>query len=115
MEMTESQKLLAQYVQTGSDTAFRELVTRYIDLVYSAALRLVEGDMHRAEDVAQIVFTNLARLAPTLPNDVMLGGWLHRDTCFAASNMMRRERRRHSPLAWMPVPSKKFGSLPTLE
>jgi RNA polymerase sigma factor (sigma-70 family) len=94
--MTESQELLAQYVQTGSDAAFRELVTRYIDLVYSVALRLVEGDMHRAEDVSQIVFTNLARLAPALPRDVMLGGWLHRDSCFVAANLMRSERRRRS-------------------
>src|SRR5438093_10059422 len=35
-------------VQTGSDAAFRELVTRYLDLVYSTALRSVEGHKHRA-------------------------------------------------------------------
>lgn len=53
--MTDSQQLLLEYVQGGSDAAFRELVTRYVDLVYSTALRLVEGDTHRAEDVTQIV------------------------------------------------------------
>jgi hypothetical protein len=47
--MTESQTLLAEYVRTGSETAFRELVARYVELVYSTALRLVEGDTHRAE------------------------------------------------------------------
>jgi hypothetical protein len=31
-----------------------------------------------------------------LPKDVKLGGWLHRDTCFTASTLMRGERRRHS-------------------
>ena len=53
--MTNSQRLLADYVTQGSEEAFRELVARYIDLVYSTALRLVEGDAHRAQDIAQIV------------------------------------------------------------
>src|SRR5881296_1135408 len=92
--MTDSQKLLAEYLQTGSEAAFRELVTRHVNLVYSAALRLVEGDMHRAEDVAQTVFVDLARRARTLSPDVVLGGWLHRHTCFVAAKTMRGERRR---------------------
>src|SRR5207247_9493283 len=92
--MTESQRLLADYVTQGSEQAFRELVGRYIDLVYSTVLRLVGGDTHRAQDVAQIVFADLARKARSLSQDVMLGGWLHRDTCFVAAKVMRGERRR---------------------
>lgn len=65
--MTNSRQLLAEYARNGSDAAFRELVNRYIDLVYSTALRLVEGDTHRAEDVSQTVFLDLARKARTLP------------------------------------------------
>ena len=42
--MTDSQRLLAEYVQTGADAAFRELVTRYVGLVYSTARRLVDGE-----------------------------------------------------------------------
>src|SRR6185436_17465648 len=91
-----NQNLLAEYVQTGSDAAYRELVTRYVDLVYSTAVRLVAGDTHLAEDVTQTVFVDLARLARTLPADVMLGGWLHRHTCFVAAKTMRSERRRQS-------------------
>src|SRR6266581_2861148 len=94
--MTDNQPLLAEYVQTGSETAFRELVSRYLGLVYSAAVRLVNGDTHLAEDVSQTVFADLARLARTLSRDVMLGGWLHRHTCFVAANTMRGERRRRS-------------------
>src|ERR1035441_2017215 len=41
--MTDSQQLLAEYARNGSDAAFGELVTRYVDLVYSTALRLVEA------------------------------------------------------------------------
>lgn len=92
--MTDSQNLLAEYAQAGSEVAFRELVSRYVDLVHSTALRLVGKDAHRAEDVAQTVFLDLARLARTLPSDVLLGGWLHRHTCFVAAKTMRSERRR---------------------
>lgn len=92
--MNESQKLLAEYSVKGSEAAFRELVARYIDLVYSTALRIVEGDAHRAEDVTQQVFIDLARQASKLSSNSMLGGWLHRDTCFVAAKLMRGERRR---------------------
>jgi len=92
--MNESRKLLADYADRGSETAFRELVTRYINMVHSTALRLVNGDSHLAEDISQTVFLNLARHAPTLSDEVMIGGWLHRNTCFVAVNLMRSERRR---------------------
>jgi RNA polymerase sigma factor (sigma-70 family) len=94
--MTESERLLADYARHGSEPAFRELVSRYVDLVYSTALRLVGGDSHRAQDVTQIVFAELAAKARAraLPRDLMLGGWLHRDTCFVAAKLMRGERRR---------------------
>lgn len=94
--MTDSQDLLAEYRQNGSDAAFRELVTRFVDLVYSTALRLVGGDTHSAEDVTQTVFVDLPRLARTLSSEVRLGGWLHRHTCFVAANTMRGERRRQA-------------------
>ena len=92
--MTDAQKLIAEYVKTGSEPAFRELVMRYVDLVYSTALRLVGGDAHLAEDVAQTVFVRLARKAGHLPGEVSMGGWLHRDTCYVAATIMRGERRR---------------------
>jgi RNA polymerase sigma factor (sigma-70 family) len=94
--MTDHRTLLADYVTNGSEPAFRELVARYIDLVYSTAVRLVNGDTHRAEDVAQTVFADLARLAGTFSKDVMLGGWLHRRTWHVATTLMRNERRRQN-------------------
>jgi len=87
--MTDSQRLLADYVRNGSEAAFRELVARYIDLTYSTALRLVDGDAHLAQDVTQTVFADLARMARTLSSEVMLGGWLHRHACFVAAKTMR--------------------------
>jgi RNA polymerase sigma factor (sigma-70 family) len=92
--MTDSRQLLEDYGKNRSETAFRELVTRYIDLVYSTAFRLVDGDAHWAEDVAQTVFVDLSHEASGMSGSVMLGGWLHRHTCFLAAKAMRGERRR---------------------
>jgi RNA polymerase sigma factor (sigma-70 family) len=94
--MTGSQTLLLDYVKSGSEAAFRELVARYLDLVYSTAVRLLGGDTAMAEDVAQTVFVDLARLAKGLSSEVRLGGWLHRHTCFVAAKTLRGERRRQS-------------------
>jgi RNA polymerase sigma factor (sigma-70 family) len=95
-KMTESQELLADYAENGSESAFRDLVARYVDLVHSAALRLVGGDREIAEDVTQVVFLQLARNADKLARDSFLGGWLHRNTCFEASKTMRGEQRRRA-------------------
>ena len=93
--MTDSQQLpWADYAANGSETAFRKLVARYLDLVYSTAFRVLGGDSHLAEEAAQTVFADLARQARALPRDTALGGWLHRDTRFVAAKWMRSERRR---------------------
>src|SRR5258707_337299 len=92
--MPDSRSLLADYVSNGSEPAFRELLARYLDLVYSAAVRLVGDDTHLAKDVTQTVFIDLARKARSLPKDVMLGGWLHHHTVFVSATMVRGERRR---------------------
>jgi len=94
--MTDPRTLLADYAVNGSEQAFREVVERYINLVYATAVRLVDGDTHRAQDVAQMAFADLARRAGTLSPEVMLGGWLHRRTCHVAASVMRSERRRQN-------------------
>lgn len=92
--MNDDRQLLARYAENRSESAFAELVTRHIDMVYSAALRVVHGDAHLAEDVTQIVFTDLARKAATLPREVLLAGWLYRSASFTAIKAVRSEHRR---------------------
>ena len=92
--MTDDRQLLQQYTRERSESAFGELVARHIDLVYSAALRVVGGDSQLAQDVIQVVFIDLASKARGLPQDVLLAGWLYRHTCYAGANAVRTERRR---------------------
>lgn len=94
--MTDSSLLLQDYVKNGNEAAFRELVERYVNLVYSISFRRVGGDAELAKDVVQSVFCDLAQKARSLLGDVQLGGWLHRHTCFVASNALRREQRRYT-------------------
>jgi RNA polymerase sigma factor (sigma-70 family) len=94
MKTVNSRTLLSAYARDGSEGAFRELVERYVNLVYATALRLSDGNNPFAEDVAQTVFIDLARKARDLSDQVMLGGWLHRRTCHVAATMLRSERRR---------------------
>ncbi|HTV62769.1 MAG TPA: sigma-70 family RNA polymerase sigma factor [Verrucomicrobiae bacterium] len=94
MNRTDSRKLLREYADHGDETAFCKLVEQYVDLVFSVALRRVAGDADFAKDIAQTVFTDLARKASSLRGVRFLGGWLHRHTCFVASNMLRSEQRR---------------------
>jgi RNA polymerase sigma factor (sigma-70 family) len=92
--MMEDLQLLRRYAEDNSEIAFGEIVERHVNLVYSAALRRTGGDAHLAQDVAQLVFTDLARKARSMPRGVVLAGWLHRASRFAAAQLLRSERRR---------------------
>ncbi len=92
--MIEDTELLRCYAEEHSEAAFTELVERRLGLVYAVALRQTGGDAHRAQDIAQTVFTNLARKASSLARQPVLAGWLYRSAQFAASDAMRTEWRR---------------------
>lgn len=84
---------LQKFVEARSDEAFRCLVERHFNMVWATAYRLT-GNHARAADVAQEVFTDLAKRAPRIGPKVVLPGWLYRAACFAAKNSNRREMRR---------------------
>ena len=87
------QQLLQDFSERRCEPAFTELVHRYVDLVYSAALRMAR-DAHLAEDVTQSVFLALANSAPRLTECRALSGWLHQTTQNLAANVVRSEVRR---------------------
>ena len=92
--MNEDTDLLGRYATDRSESDFTELIRRQVDLVYSAALRLVNGDVHRAQDVTQQVFTELARQAHRLSKHPALAGWLYTTTRLMALRTNRTEQRR---------------------
>jgi RNA polymerase sigma factor (sigma-70 family) len=88
-------QLLREYLEHRSEAAFREIVRRHIDLVYSAALRMVR-DPHLAEDVTQSAFVALAQHASQLTTHPVLSGWLHCTTRNLAAKTVRTEVRRRA-------------------
>lgn len=97
MPVMSDAQLLREYAERGHEPAFRELVGRYADLVYSAALRQT-GSADTASEIAQQVFVDLARkagaLASRLGTESSLAGWLHRGTRYAVLTHLRDTRRR---------------------
>ncbi len=94
--MTPDAELLRRYAQEGSETAFAELVDRHLNLVYAVALRVAGGNPGVAEDVAQAVFTDLARKSGHLWRRDGLVGWLHTSARFAAAKAARAHARRQA-------------------
>jgi len=86
-------RLLEQFVRQGSEAAFTALVERYLDLVYSTALRRT-NNAHAAEDIAQAVFIILARKAGSLGRRTVLPSWLYRTAQLTTANWRRSETRR---------------------
>ena len=94
--MNDDAALLRRYAGEKSEAAFAELVHRHFDLVYSAAFRRLSGDAHAAADIAQQVFTTLARDAQELSLHAVLTAWLYTATRHAAIDLIRSEQRRHA-------------------
>ena len=88
-------QLLRAYAERRSEAAFAELVRRHIDLVHSAALRML-NDPHLAKDVTQGVFIALAKDAGKLTDHPVLSGWLHRTARNIAAQTIRTEVRRRT-------------------
>ena len=94
--MNQDNELLQKYVSDHSEAAFSDLIRQHVNLVYSAALRIVNGDVHRAQDVTQQVFAELARQAKGLVRHPALAGWLYTTTRLMAMRITRTEQRRQA-------------------
>jgi RNA polymerase sigma factor (sigma-70 family) len=92
--MGDDAELLNRYKRDRDEAAFAQLVERYLPLVYSAALRRLNGDAHAAADITQQVFTALARQPLTAAQRRMLPAWLYATTRNLTVDFIRGETRR---------------------
>lgn len=94
--MIDDGSLLRAYIRASSEAAFSQLVSRHLDLVYGTALKRLGGNVHRAQDLTQRVFSDLARKAAGLLHRKTLAGWLYLAARQAAAELMRAEQRRQN-------------------
>jgi RNA polymerase sigma factor (sigma-70 family) len=85
--------LLRAYAEHRDLRAFEQLVGRHAAMVRAVAGRLAGQG---AEDVAQIVFAELARRAAALTSVTSLGAWLHRVAATQARRFVRQQWRSDS-------------------
>jgi RNA polymerase sigma factor (sigma-70 family) len=82
--------LLQAFAGSNSEKAFGALVEKYLGMVLGIATRRT-GNRALAEEIAQDVFTVLARKAKGLRPGSTLAGWIHRVTVLECAEAMRRE------------------------
>src|SRR6266481_5584384 len=85
--------LLRKFARHDDQSAFADLARRHLDLVYATALRKVD-DSSGAQEVAQNVFTALARKAWQFAPDDSLPAWLHKTALLESKFWLRGEMRR---------------------
>jgi RNA polymerase sigma factor (sigma-70 family) len=91
--MNDDMALVREFAASQSEHAFETLVSRHVNLVYSAALRQAH-DADLAQEITQAVFIILARKAGSLSPKTVLSGWLYRTARFAANDALKIQRRR---------------------
>lgn len=84
----------SRYRTNGDEGAFRALVEDHLPMVHAVALRRLGPHAHLSADVAQAVFSRLARAAGVLPADLIVAPWLHRQAVRLAIDTVRKEERR---------------------
>ena len=94
--MTDDSELLRRYAELKDELSFSELVQRHVDLVYTSALRQLGGNHHQAQEVTQMVFTQLARKASALIRHPVLAAWLMRSCHLSSLETRRKAGRRRA-------------------
>ena len=92
--MNTPQTLLTNYKEARCETSFRGLVEAFYGMVRMVAIRQASSHPMLVDDIVQKVFVDLAAEAFRMKSEIRIAGWLHRHTCFVASNLISSERRR---------------------
>lgn len=90
---TSDEKLIETFINENNQSAFEEIVRRYVDKIYGLALRITRNP-NDAEEVLQEVFLTLAKKIGTFRREAKFSSWLYRVTV-NASYMYLRSQRKH--------------------
>jgi RNA polymerase sigma-70 factor (ECF subfamily) len=89
------EKFLVRKLQRGDARAFRDLVRKHQDRVFSMSLRML-GNAQEAEDVSQEVFVAVHRHLPRFRGDCRLSTWIFRVTKNHCLNRIKYLERRET-------------------
>jgi len=82
-----------QQVLAGDQTAFRAIVERYQDRVYSTCMHMLH-DREDAEDVAQEVFVEVYSSLRSFRGEAKLSTWIYRIAVTKSLDLIRRRKRK---------------------
>ncbi len=92
--MTQTDKqLITRFTKHDDQAAFSDLVKRYVDVAYAAAIACLGKD-DLARDACQLTFVELARKAKHFSAGVKLGGWVYSTSRNISRKILRGEMRR---------------------
>jgi RNA polymerase sigma factor (sigma-70 family) len=87
------EQFLIEKLKQGDETAFKEIVTTWQNMVYNTALGILQNE-EDAEDVAQEVFVQVYESIKTFKAQSKLSTWLYRITVSKSLDHLRRKKRK---------------------
>lgn len=92
------EKLVELFVDGKDETAFEEILNRYVDKIYGLAFRITR-DHNGAEEIVQEVFLTLINKLETFRGEAKFSSWLYRVTANAGYMYLRANRKYEGDLS----------------
>ena len=88
-----NEQALIERLKQGDQTAFKEIVETWQDMVYNTAVGILQS-VEDAEDISQEVFVQVYESIHTFKGESKFSTWLYRITLSKAMDLMRRKKRK---------------------
>jgi len=92
------EELVYLYTETGDESAFDGIVSRYADKIYGFAFRITRNSSD-AEEVFQEVFLTLTKKLDTFRGESKFSSWLYRVTVNASYMYLRSQKKHESNIS----------------
>ena len=87
------ERLLVEQLKKGDETAFKNIVETWQNMVYNTALGIVQN-AEDAEDIAQEVFVQVHQSVSSFKGESKFSTWLYRITVTKSLDHERRKKRK---------------------